>query len=155
VSPVAKYTLGRVGLFLACLVALLPVRMNILLKLMLAIIVSAALALFLLRKWRDEMAAHLSEVGRRRAEEKERLRDALAGDGTALDAAPAAKGVPVVEDAPAVEGAPAADDAPAAKGVPVVEDAPAVEGAPAADDDPAARDAPASKDASRRPDGTG
>jgi hypothetical protein len=81
-SPSVKYTLGRLGLFLAVLGALLPVPMNLLLKLMVAVLVSAVLAFFLLRGWRDEMAASLAAAADRRRADKERLRAALAGDDT-------------------------------------------------------------------------
>ena len=75
-----KYTLGRVGLFLVVLATLLPVPVSLLLKLMIAVLVSALLAYFLLRTWRDEMAASLAEGARRRRAEKEHLRAALAGE---------------------------------------------------------------------------
>nr|MDT0661310.1 DUF4229 domain-containing protein [Micromonospora sp. DSM 115978] len=78
--PVVKYTLGRIGLFLAVALVLWPVPMNIFLKLMLAVIFSAALAFFLLRGWRDEMAGQLAGAADRRRAERERLRSALAGD---------------------------------------------------------------------------
>jgi hypothetical protein len=78
-----KYTLGRLGLFLAVLGALLPVPMNLFLKLMVAVLVSAGLAFFLLRGWRDEMAAGLASAAARRRAEKERLRAALAGEDEA------------------------------------------------------------------------
>jgi hypothetical protein len=79
-SPVVKYTLARIGLFLVVLLALLPVRMDIFLKLMLALLFSAAAGFFLLRQWRDEAAQRFAEVAQRRRDERQRLRDALAGD---------------------------------------------------------------------------
>jgi hypothetical protein len=79
-SPTVKYTLGRIGLFLAVVAALLPVRMHLLLKLMIAVLISAVLAFFLLRQWRDEMAESLASAAQRRKAEKERLRAALAGE---------------------------------------------------------------------------
>ncbi len=54
--------------------------MNIFLKLMLALVFSAALSFFLLRGWRDEMAGEMADAAERRRTEKERLRSALAGD---------------------------------------------------------------------------
>ena len=75
-----KYTLGRLGLFLVVLAALLPVPMNLLVKLMIAVLVSALLSFFLLRGWRDEMAASLAAAAQRRREQRERLRAALAGE---------------------------------------------------------------------------
>lgn len=77
-----KYTLGRIGLFLAVFAALWPVPMNLLLKLMLAVLASAGMAYFLLRRWRDEMAGNLAAAAQRRQREKERLRAALAGEDT-------------------------------------------------------------------------
>lgn len=79
-SPAVKYTLGRIGLFVAVLLALSPVDIDIFLKLILALVFSAALSFFLLRQWRDEMAYQLAESAERRKAEKERLRSALAGE---------------------------------------------------------------------------
>lgn len=82
-NPALKYFLGRVGLFVVVavpVVLLLPKSMNMLLKLMIALVVSAALSYFLLRRWRDEVAERMSVKARRRQEEKDRLRSALAGD---------------------------------------------------------------------------
>lgn len=82
-NPGLKYTLGRIGLFVLCAVPamlLLPESVNPLLKLMTAVIVSAVLSFFLLSGWRDEVAEQLSGSARRRAQEKERLRQALAGE---------------------------------------------------------------------------
>jgi hypothetical protein len=80
VNASVKYTLGRVGLFLVVLAALLPVPVSLLVKLMIAVLVSALLAYFLLRGWRDEMAASLAAGAQRRRAEKDRLRAALAGE---------------------------------------------------------------------------
>lgn len=79
-SPAVKYTLGRIGLFLACALVLWPVQMNIYIKLMLAVLVSAGFAYVLLRGWRDQMAEQLAAASARRRAEKERLRAALAGE---------------------------------------------------------------------------
>ncbi|MGI5211473.1 DUF4229 domain-containing protein [Plantactinospora sp. CA-290183] len=79
-SPAVKYTLGRIGLFVVVALALWPVDANIFLKLMLAVAFSAALAFFLLRGWRDEMAQQLAGAAERRRTEKQRLRSALAGE---------------------------------------------------------------------------
>jgi len=85
VNVAVKYTLGRIGLFLAVFGALLPVPIDLFLKLIAAGLLSPVLSFFLLRAWRDELAAHLAAVAERRRAEKERLRTALAGD----DARPA------------------------------------------------------------------
>ena len=56
-SPAIKYGLGRVALFLVCaipLVLLLP-NVDLLLKLIIAVLASAVLSYFLLRKLRDEL----------------------------------------------------------------------------------------------------
>jgi len=82
VSPAVKYTLGRIGLFLLVLLPLWPLNIDILLKLMIAVLASAGLSLFLLRRWREEVAERLSGAAARRRAEKERLRSALAGDDT-------------------------------------------------------------------------
>lgn len=79
-SPAVKYTLGRIGLFLLVLLPLWPLDMDLLLKLMIAILASAGLSFFLLRGWREEIAQRLAGAAERRKAEKERLRSALAGD---------------------------------------------------------------------------
>jgi hypothetical protein len=88
-TPGLKYALGRVGIFVVCVVpavTLLPKDLNLFLRLMIALIVSAALSFALLRRWRDEVAEQMSSNSRRRIEQKEKLRSALAGDD---DASPA------------------------------------------------------------------
>jgi hypothetical protein len=77
-----KYSLARVGLFVvvAAILIVVPIQVNILLKLMIAVIVSALLALFLLRGMREEVAEQMAGASQRRATEKARLRAALAGD---------------------------------------------------------------------------
>jgi hypothetical protein len=79
-SPAVKYTLGRVGLFLAFALVLWPLEMNVLVKLMIAVLASAGVAYFLLRGWRDQMAEQLAAASARRRAERERLRAALAGE---------------------------------------------------------------------------
>jgi Protein of unknown function (DUF4229) len=85
-SAAAKYTLGRLGLFLVILLVLLPVPMNFLVKAMIALVASAGFSYFLLAKWRNEMAERLGAAAQRRAAEKNRLRAALAGDENAAAA---------------------------------------------------------------------
>jgi hypothetical protein len=102
-SPAVKYTLGRIGLFLVVFAALLPVNMNIFLKLMLAVVFSAAVSFFLLRTWRNEMAEQVAGTVQRRQAEKERLRAALAGDDqstTTSPAGPVAMNPPTDPDSP-------------------------------------------------------
>ncbi|MGN9811199.1 DUF4229 domain-containing protein [Micromonospora sp. BQ11] len=79
-SAAVKYTLGRIGLFVVVLAALLPTDLDIFLKLIVALAFSAAASFFLLRGWRDEMAEEMAAAAERRRAEKERLRSALAGD---------------------------------------------------------------------------
>ncbi|MBM0237384.1 DUF4229 domain-containing protein [Micromonospora sp. ATA32] len=79
-SAAVKYTLGRIGLFVGVLAALWFVEMNPFLRLMLALVFSAALSFFLLRGWRDEMAGEMAGAAERRRAERERLRSALAGE---------------------------------------------------------------------------
>lgn len=79
-SPAVKYTLGRIGLFLAVLLVLWPVPLDLFLKLLVALVVSFALSWFLLRSWRDQMSMGLAETVERRRAAKERLRAALAGE---------------------------------------------------------------------------
>jgi hypothetical protein len=85
-SPAVKYTLGRLGLFLIVFALILPVPLNILVKLMIALVASAGFSYFLLAKWRNQMAEQLGSVADRRAKEKQRLRAALAGDEEAAAA---------------------------------------------------------------------
>jgi Protein of unknown function (DUF4229) len=82
VNPFVKYTLARVGLFVvvAAVLLVLPLPINVLLKLMIAVLVSAILALVLLRGMRDEVAVRMSARAQERVQEKERLRAALAGE---------------------------------------------------------------------------
>ena len=80
-SPVVKYTLGRIGLFVAVLLVLWPLDLNILIKMMVAVLVSAVLSIFVLRRWRNEwVASRCAGAVERRSAERERLRSALAGE---------------------------------------------------------------------------
>jgi hypothetical protein len=81
-NPMMKYTLARLGLFVAVAAILLvvPIELNPFLKLGIALIASAILSFFLLRKLRDDVANQLAESARDRADRKEKLRSALAGD---------------------------------------------------------------------------
>ena len=81
-SPRVKYTLARIGVFLAAAaVALfLPIELNFYVRLGIALVASFLLSFFLLRDMRDRAAEQLAEAAKKRAERKERLRSALAGD---------------------------------------------------------------------------
>jgi Protein of unknown function (DUF4229) len=81
VSPAIKYTLARLGLFAAVLLLTLPIpNLSILIKMMIAVLVSAALSWFLLRRMRDQVAVGIEQGLERRKQEKEKLKAALAGD---------------------------------------------------------------------------
>jgi hypothetical protein len=81
-SPFVKYSLARLGLFglVALVVLVVPVDVSVPLKLMVAVLVSAVLALFLLRGLREEASVQAMGMAQRRAEKRERLRAALNGD---------------------------------------------------------------------------
>ncbi len=80
-SPAVKYTLGRVGLFVVVALLLWPVPdIDLLVKLMVAIIASFGLQFVLLRKWRLEMIGQVDQAVTRRKADKAKLRSALAGD---------------------------------------------------------------------------
>jgi len=100
-SPAVKYTLGRLGLFVAVFALLLPVPLAFLVKAMIALLASAAFSYFLLAKWRNEMAEQLGTVAERRQAEKARLRAALAGDEAAAAAGDRATAAPPSDAAPA------------------------------------------------------
>jgi hypothetical protein len=82
-GPGVTYALARLAIFVACALPamfLLPREMNPLLKLMIALLVSAALSFFLLRGLRDQVAQRMADSAQRKADERRRLRSALAGD---------------------------------------------------------------------------
>src|SRR5262245_26319864 len=86
-SPAMKYSLGRIGLFVIVALpvfALVPID-NVWVKLMIAVVISAVLAWFLLRRWRDEYSSQLVAGAQRRRVEKERLHSALSGEDTPGD----------------------------------------------------------------------
>jgi uncharacterized protein DUF4229 len=84
-TPAVKYTLGRLGLFLGCALVLLPVPLDLWVKLMIALVASFALQFVLLRKWRLEMIGQVDRAMTRRRQDKERLRSALAGEDEPAD----------------------------------------------------------------------
>lgn len=81
-NPMMKYTIARLGLFIVAAAVLLvvPIELNPFLKLGIALIASAILSFFLLRKLRDDVANQLADGARQRADRKEKLRSALAGE---------------------------------------------------------------------------
>ena len=83
-NPAIKYTLARLGLFAVVLLALLPVPfLDLLVKLMIAVLVSAVASWFLLRRMRDQVADRIEHTMERRREQREKLRTALAGENGA------------------------------------------------------------------------
>jgi hypothetical protein len=87
-SPFMKYTLARLGIFVAVAAALffLPVPIDPLLRLLIALLISAVLSYFVLGKLRNQVGEQVAGVVQRRSERKERLRSALAGDDVRDDA---------------------------------------------------------------------
>ncbi|WP_020522444.1 DUF4229 domain-containing protein [Catelliglobosispora koreensis] len=82
-SPAIKYTLARLGIFAAVLLLLLPfTQVSLLLRLMIAVLVSAVASWFLLKRLRDQVSSQVEQSIDRRRAEKEKLRQALAGDET-------------------------------------------------------------------------
>lgn len=79
VPPMVKYTLARVGMFVVVGVALAPL-VGLLLGMVISAIVTSVLALFVLRRWRDEVASTIETSMTRKRNEKAKLRSALAGD---------------------------------------------------------------------------
>jgi hypothetical protein len=79
-SPVLKYTLGRLGLFLVVVVLLLPVPIDLMFKLMIAVVASFGLQFVVLRRWREQMVNHVDRSVAQRRAARERLRRALAGE---------------------------------------------------------------------------
>ena len=79
-SPALKYTLGRIGLFVAAFLVTLPLPVSIFLKLVLALLISMVLSWFVLRGWREQYSLQLQNVVERRKAEKQKLRSALAGE---------------------------------------------------------------------------
>jgi uncharacterized membrane protein len=81
-TPFLKYSLARLGLFVLVAVAVLvlPISISVPLKLMIAVLVSAVLAFFLLKGLREEASVQAVGMAQRRSEKRERLRAALNGD---------------------------------------------------------------------------
>jgi len=88
-SPFMKYTLARLGIFVAVAAALffLPFPIDALLRLLIALLISAVLSYFVLGRLRNQVGEQVAGVVQRRSERKERLRSALAGDDVRDDAA--------------------------------------------------------------------
>jgi len=80
VPPATKYTLARIGLFLLAAALAWPLPVDLLLRLLIAAVVSSVASWFLLNRWRGEMGATIEKSMAARKAEKEKLRAALAGD---------------------------------------------------------------------------
>jgi predicted neutral ceramidase superfamily lipid hydrolase len=80
INPMIKYTLARVGIFVVLALVLVPIVHDLLLALLISAVVTSVAALFVLKKWRNEVASTLETSMSQRRAEKERLRSALAGD---------------------------------------------------------------------------
>ena len=87
-NPFMRYTLARLGIFVAVAATLffLPIPIDPLLRLMIALLVSAVLSYFVLGKLRNQVGEQVATVAQRRSARKERLRSALAGDDVRDDA---------------------------------------------------------------------
>jgi membrane protein implicated in regulation of membrane protease activity len=86
-SASLKYGLARLGLFVVCAVPvlfLLP-GVDLLIRLLIALALSATLALVFLRGLRDRVSDDMISNRDRRQAEKARLRAALSGDETPQD----------------------------------------------------------------------
>jgi hypothetical protein len=80
-TPALKYTLGRLGLFLAVFLVMLPIpALSLPVKALVALLVSMPLAWFALRRWRDQTSVAIATGIERRRARRERLRAALAGE---------------------------------------------------------------------------
>jgi hypothetical protein len=92
-TPLLKYTLARLGIFvvLAGLLLLAPIDVSPLLKLMVAVLASTVLSFFLLRGMREQVGEQAVEIARRRTEKRERLRAALNGDDDGGESTPKAE----------------------------------------------------------------
>jgi hypothetical protein len=82
VSPVVKYTLARLGLFglVAAVLLVVPLPLDVFLRLLIALLISAVASYFLFKGMRDEVALHLAAAMERRQARKARLQAALAGE---------------------------------------------------------------------------
>ncbi|HZE40691.1 MAG TPA: DUF4229 domain-containing protein [Stackebrandtia sp.] len=79
-NATGKFALARVGLFLVVGAALWPTGLHPLVIAMAALLVSFLLSFVLLRKWRVEMLNDVDSTVKRRREQKDKLRAALAGE---------------------------------------------------------------------------
>ena len=88
-SPFMRYSLARLGIFVIVAAGLffVPIQVDPLLRLMVALLVSAAVAYLLLGRLRMQVGEQVAGAAQRRADRKERLRSALAGEDTPDDSA--------------------------------------------------------------------
>jgi hypothetical protein len=88
-SPFMRYSLARLGIFVIVAAGLffVPIQVDPLLRLMVALLVSAAVAYLLLGRLRVQVGEQVAGAAQRRADRKERLRSALAGEDIPDDSA--------------------------------------------------------------------
>jgi hypothetical protein len=79
-----RYSLARLGIFVIVAAGLffVPIQVDPLLRLMVALLVSAVVAYLLLGRLRMQVGEQVAGAAQRRAERKDRLRSALAGEDT-------------------------------------------------------------------------
>ncbi|GAA2510624.1 DUF4229 domain-containing protein [Pilimelia columellifera] len=85
-SASVKYTVARLALFVGIAAAMMPLPLDLFVKLMIAILVSAAASYFVLRRLREQVAEEWAVAADRRREQKAKLRAALAGEDAPADA---------------------------------------------------------------------
>jgi len=113
-NPFVKYSLARLGLFalVAAVLLVLPIPLDRVLLLGIALIVSAILSFVLLRGLRNEVAGQIAASSQRRAAERERLRVAMAGeDQPAASGPPVGQPVDLKASGPKTVGGPASETA--------------------------------------------
>lgn len=87
--PLLKYTVARLVLLAGVFLILLPVPgLSLLIKAMVALLVSLVLSWFMLGRLREQTSVALAQLVERRRERKARLRAALAGEDSPSDPAP-------------------------------------------------------------------
>lgn len=79
-KPFLKYNLYRAGLLVISLGLVWFLPLNLLVRLMLALVISGIASLFLLRNAREEISTHIAARVDRGKAERDKLRAALAGE---------------------------------------------------------------------------
>jgi hypothetical protein len=83
-NPMLKYTLARLGLFVAVagIALVLPVPVNVYIRLAAALLISAGLGIWVLKGMREDVNVYVAEMVQKRKESREQLRAALNGEET-------------------------------------------------------------------------